>query len=392
MQPKSSPKLYFPGLNGLRFIAAFAVFFGHTNLFIKFVGAKAIDAYIMAQLGNAGVGLFFVISGYLITYLLLVEKETYQKIALGNFYARRILRIWPLYYWVMFIALLIIPLCFYDPAFSLRGVSDFRSFILFALFLPFLSMCIFPSNILANILWSVGVEEMYYLFWPLIIQSAKKLTLSLFLAMLIVFLALKAVFTYLPYKVHAAHDFFQIISNCFVSVRFDHMLIGGMMAYIVLHKPDLMKVFKNRIAFFLSFLLILYYLFIGFNSFYFGLNPIIRYMIDPIIFASLCAVIVVNITHDLGLSDPMEGQFFFFMGQISYGFYVYHSIVLFLLIRVLVYGLGMDRQGITFALILYGAGFVLTTLISYISYHYFESKFLAFKKRFTTIISGNDAR
>jgi peptidoglycan/LPS O-acetylase OafA/YrhL len=164
------------------------------------------------------------------------------------------------------------------------------------------------------------------------------------------------------------------------------------MAYIVLHKPDLMKVFKNRTAFFLSFLLILYYLFVGFNSFYFGLNPIIRYMIDPIIYASLCAVIVVNITHDLGLSDPMESRFFFFMGQISYGFYVYHSIVLFLLIRVLVYGLGMDKLGITFALILYGAGFVLTTLVSYISYHYFESKFLAFKKRFTTIISGNDAR
>jgi peptidoglycan/LPS O-acetylase OafA/YrhL len=82
-------KVYFPNLNGLRFFAAFSVMLYH------FFGEGLIN-------GHYGVVLFFVLSGFLITYLLFEEKEKFGKIEIKKFYFRRILRIWPLYYLVYF--------------------------------------------------------------------------------------------------------------------------------------------------------------------------------------------------------------------------------------------------------------------------------------------------
>lgn len=392
MTPANPPKLYFPGLNGLRFIAAFSVFFAHANHFFKFLGGDAIEAYFTKVLGHAGVGLFFVISGYLITYLLLIEKENYQRINMGNFYVRRILRIWPLYYFVLIITMIVLPLFFHDEIFSLRGISDVRSFLLFILFMPFVSMCIYPTNFMANILWSVGVEEMYYIFWPVIIQSAKKISLGLFAILLIGFTGIRAVITYLPYKVHTAHAALKTMSDIMSLISFDHMLIGGMMAFIALRMPRVLAFVRYRAIFAGSLILLLCYLFIGYDSFYFGINPIVQYILDPLIFAALCAIIVANVTHDTALSSVLETKFFFFMGQISYGFYVYHSIVLYLLIQVMLHMFGMSKTGLPLEISLYIAGFALTTFVSYISYHYFEARFLRFKKKFTIIVSGNEAR
>jgi peptidoglycan/LPS O-acetylase OafA/YrhL len=95
-------KIYFKGLNEIRAIAALAVLFHHVELY-KYRG-NIFSLYntplnpFIKSLGKNGVYLFFVLSGFLITYLLLTEKSVFNKIDIKKFYIRRMLRIWPLYY------------------------------------------------------------------------------------------------------------------------------------------------------------------------------------------------------------------------------------------------------------------------------------------------------
>src|ERR1700741_1011871 len=100
-------KVYFPGLNGLRFIAVAVVIISHVFQLCKLLKIettnKALSAYFP---GKFGVILFFVLSGFLITYLLLKEEEVTGRISIRDFYKRRILRIWPLYF-------LIVIICFF---------------------------------------------------------------------------------------------------------------------------------------------------------------------------------------------------------------------------------------------------------------------------------------
>ena len=98
-------KIYFKGLNGIRAIAALAVVFSHTTGMLsmfglsKFIFGKTIDGTsVSTSLAGFGVTIFFALSGFLITYLLLQEKKNNAIINLKHFYLRRVLRIWPLYY------------------------------------------------------------------------------------------------------------------------------------------------------------------------------------------------------------------------------------------------------------------------------------------------------
>ena len=107
----SKSTIHFPNLNGLRFIAAFLVFIHHSEQIKGVFGMpnywKSIPAIF--EIGKLGVHLFFVLSGFLITYLLFTEIDLASKINLKNFYVRRILRIWPLYFLLVFLGLAAFP-------------------------------------------------------------------------------------------------------------------------------------------------------------------------------------------------------------------------------------------------------------------------------------------
>jgi peptidoglycan/LPS O-acetylase OafA/YrhL len=101
---------YFLNLNGLRFIAASTVVIHHVEQTKDLYGFKNYFGNATVQLiGSMGVTLFFVLSGFLITYLLLQEKAVHQTVQLGKFYMRRVLRIWPLYYLVVLLGLFVFP-------------------------------------------------------------------------------------------------------------------------------------------------------------------------------------------------------------------------------------------------------------------------------------------
>ena len=115
--PPSSPtetteRIYFPELDGMRFIAFMMVYLFHggvpQGIMARLIGSRA--ALALRVNGGFGVQLFFILSGYLIATLLLREEARYGRIALRAFWVRRILRIWPLYYLVVAIGFGLIPL------------------------------------------------------------------------------------------------------------------------------------------------------------------------------------------------------------------------------------------------------------------------------------------
>ncbi len=97
MFPKQPEFKYFKNLDGLRFLAAFAVIIGHCQDIIKEKGYIAYDPFAN-KFANFGVDFFFVLSGFLISYLLLREIDLTGKINIKYFYFRRFLRIWPVYF------------------------------------------------------------------------------------------------------------------------------------------------------------------------------------------------------------------------------------------------------------------------------------------------------
>ena len=168
---KKSP--YFHSLDGLRSIACILVIIAHS--FSVYRNAKMGELNnplkTFLDLGHEGVSLFFVLSGFLITYLLIKEFKINKRINLLHFYIRRTLRIWPLFYLVVLYALFVYPLiCLF-----LNLNHDQNGNILMNLiFLNNFDLLTLTENgnigfnQQLQITWSVAIEEQFYLIWPLI--------------------------------------------------------------------------------------------------------------------------------------------------------------------------------------------------------------------------------
>ncbi|MFB2586735.1 acyltransferase family protein [Herbiconiux liukaitaii] len=147
-----------PSLNGLRAVAVFIVIYAHS----EFPGRIA---------GSMGVGLFFFLSGYLITTLLRAEFDRFERISLKDFYTRRVLRILPPMY-IVFIGALILALVGILPsALSVGGVLSSGTFLAnyWTIFNGHTGV---PEG--TGVLWSLAVEEHFYLVFPVIYIAMRK--------------------------------------------------------------------------------------------------------------------------------------------------------------------------------------------------------------------------
>src|SRR5262249_37135014 len=167
---------YRPELDCLRFFAFFGVFVFHSfppdsaYYAVRRIPGGMLLASI-SRAGSFGVDLFFLLSAYLITQLLLKEKVEAGGVHLKSFYIRRILRIWPLYFLGIGIA---VGLSYVDHTqkFPLTYVAAF--FLLCGNWLT--SLVGFPGSVM-NPLWSVSFEEQFYLVWPSVVARVRRQSL-----------------------------------------------------------------------------------------------------------------------------------------------------------------------------------------------------------------------
>src|SRR5580698_7268404 len=178
---------YFPGLNALRFIAACFVLISHayqTSVKVGFV--DEVRSSVIFDRGAAAVDFFFTLSGFLITYLLLQERAATGTISLSHFYLRRICRIWPLYFFILaigFVSLgIIYPRVFHVPYFEFPLIPGL---LMYVAFLPNAMFAFYKVGLLAP-LWSIGVEEQFYLFWAPFVRLSRNHIFRIVLAFTLV--------------------------------------------------------------------------------------------------------------------------------------------------------------------------------------------------------------
>ena len=374
---------WFKNITGLRFIAAAFVIIDHTEQARNIFGLKNFwKVPGIYALGDKAVTLFFVLSGFLITFLLLKEKTVTGNISIKDFYVRRILRIWPLYYLIVILALFVFPsFSFFQwPQWSEYLHFDFIiKCLLFLFILPNVNQVIYPAIPFGNQLWSIGVEEQFYLFWPLIIKYIKHAIV--FLICIVIGLPLLVSLLYyignssLPINstllkvINFSKQFFSL-------TRIDCMAIGGLAAFILFEKRNkILEIIYHPAVQIINFLLLVYILCTGLYV------PVISNLIHGIVFSILILNLAANPKSILSLEwRPLN-----YLGKISYGVYMYHPICIFLCIKTMLL-LNLQMNG-TFAwIVLYVLIFVCSISIAALSYKFIEQPLLKLKPLFNRTV------
>lgn len=376
--------VHFPGLNGLRFIAAFLVIFHHIEQVRFKMGLEHhwMDMNVR-EMGELGVTLFFVLSGFLITFLLLREKEKFENISLGKFYARRILRIWPLYYLVALLALFVLPQIEFlsIPGWTIEtGNNIAAKTTLFLFILPNIANLLFTTVPFAGQLWSIGVEEQFYLIWPLILKFTRNY-LAWMCGIIIFMVTLTNYFDYLCKNINGipVTHYDRIISfwrGYLMQLRFSCMAIGGIAAWLVINQKEkiLGLIFKRRIqlsAIAISVILVSLGLRIPF--------------INHEFYSLLFAIIILNVAVNTKSIIKLQNWWLEYLGKISYGIYMYHYIAIVLVIKVLMHYFNVSVVTSNQYITLVAGSFGITLLFAILSYQFFEKPFLKLKDRFTRI-------
>ncbi|MCP2037678.1 acyltransferase [Chryseobacterium sp. HSC-36S06] len=227
-------KIYLPGLNGIRAIAALAVVISHTN---GHLGNFGLTTLPYLGLASFGVTIFFTLSGFLITFLLFKEIEKTGTIKIKKFYLRRILRIWPLYYFYLLVVLAIV-------GYAALG----KTFIMYLMILPNIANAYVTYNalpweiptatamFLIGHYWSLGVEEQFYSFWPWIIKKVKNI-LPVLIVFPILFLLIKISAKYLHFS--------EPIQFILHYSRFGCLVIGALGAYLYWNNHFVLSYLKS---------------------------------------------------------------------------------------------------------------------------------------------------
>jgi peptidoglycan/LPS O-acetylase OafA/YrhL len=417
---KKQEAVHFPGLNALRFFAAMIVlvthvefvkkFLGHNdNLWIqleKKIGFNAIDTIVsggpngpirwLSPLvtfgGYMGVVFFFVLSGFLITYLLMIEKRERGSIQIGKFYLRRILRIWPLYFLLVILGFFVLPEIEW---FRLIPQEDqfYKHYLLnlicYVLMLPNLAFSIVMEGA-PNLghLWSVGVEEQFYLFWPLIIafsprpQRAIVVFIGVWLLVKLSFLILQKMILGLPDLDPDLMIFswWESMKRLLGTMKFECMAMGGLGAWWIYRRDHfILRICYSRPAELLSYLSILPIIYLVPKSFY---------SIMHIILTIPFLVIILNVATNERAILRLRGHYFNVLGKISYGIYMYHFLCIMFSFNALDYIFHFPKNLLWWqSVLLYVVSISFTVGISYLSYSYFESRFLRWKQKFSVVHS-----
>lgn len=375
-------KVFFSGINALRFFAALGVIITHIELLKGVFGFQHLwNDPVFFSLGGLGVYFFFVLSGFLITYLLLKEKEKTGKILIKQFYFRRILRIWPLYYLICLLGFFVLPqftgiqISYLSESFKEHFTPNL---VLYLLIFPNLAFSMFPAVPHIGQAWSIGVEEQFYIAWPWIILKSKKVLRSLvIIVLLLIFIKIGVL---ILGKIFQGESWYLVLKNFVAMSKFECMAIGGIGAYY-LHINDqnvLRHVYSNWL-FVLSLLSIPILIYFTPDQIQDGIH---------LVYAFFFLIIILNVASNKRSGKFLENKYFSYLGKISYGIYMYH----FMIIPIVLYSyqhFGFDFHPFVFNIAIYTVVILLTIGISGCSYTLIESRFIKLKGKYTIIKSGS---
>ena len=367
----TAKRFYRPELDLLRF-GAFLIIFVHHSFPIPAGSGLANRLLETVKEGSAlGVPLFFFLSAYLITELLLREKEKTGAISLKSFYIRRVLRIWPLYFGAL---ALTVAISLFSSTTSIRHVSPEAILA----FLFFRGNWWFgmgkPDLLYFGVLWSITVEEQFYLILPLLARSVSKRTLAYTSGA--IWLAAQG-FTWYAAAVWGMGSRYLRTNSMTV---FQYFALGILACLFLDHAiPQRTKAYRSLMG--IAGVFLFYW-----GEWLFRVIAIPGREIPSHVLAefSINAVGVSMIFFAiLGVRLGSVGGALAHLGRLSYGLYVFHFAIAFT-VRQLAVGMGIHRN---LVLLDWGISLPLTIGAAQLSYLYFESPFLRLKERFEVIKS-----
>jgi peptidoglycan/LPS O-acetylase OafA/YrhL len=366
-------RFYRPEIDGLRFFAFFAVYFRHTigfgisgthhhvpNWLGDLVGAASIA-------GDFGVDLFFVLSSYLITELLTRERAVRGALDVRAFYIRRILRIWPLYFFFIAVAVVTTALVPTEQL-SWRHVAGL---LLFAGNWVFM---FWPVTSVAVPLWSIAIEEQFYICWPWVVRglSTRGVGLCALALMIIGLVATAALGTWYPNA--------DWVSRNSVT-RLDGIAVGALLAVVLQGRmPKLTG--SARVAIMVGCLAILMWIAYDFGLFVRPVGMLALVTGWPLA-ALACGGILYSVLGSSGwLSAPLRSRPMVYLGRISYGLYVWHEL------SILIGDHLFPKYNESSSQMLgrFVFGLALTVPIAAASYQFLEMPFLRLKRRRFTVV------
>lgn len=347
-------------LDPLRGFLALCVVVYHIPQISNTVGLPNFSDLPIFNRGHQAVLVFFSLSGYLIIGLLYDEKDRFGKINIKNFYLRRILRLYPVYYLVLFFGFFYYH--YLLPKFSIPFNINYNLIEGIAWnigFLPNVFKALYEPGGILIILWSIGIEEQFYLF---IAPMLSLIQTNKYFKYLLIFTIIYFIIFHIDYL-----SFLRTFS-----LLYFFMSAGGLLAIsnrigITLHFKSLFLRVLVYVIFILHFTT---------DFFQFDLR-ILHDAFEVILFSLL----IVNLSNDNDFK--IKSNIVNYVGKISYGIYMYHMIVvncvLFLFLKI------QDKiiipEWSTIILINIACIFG-TLLLSHFSYKYYESYFLTLKQKF----------
>lgn len=362
------PKKHYPFLDGFRAYAILWVIFHHVNIFFdlhSIFGPYYVYVYMLAEIGYLGVDIFFVISGFLITGLLVADFD--HHIRLKRFYVRRFFKIIPQYLFVIGAALLALSVI---PPFDLKypllvsyqkGAADWTTNTiesygnlssLYSYFL-FIQNYVEQIPILAHT-WSIAIEEHFYLFYPLLmglicsLQRKKHLRVPTVICVLIGLILACNIVRYM-YVHYFGYFLFQT-----TLFRIDALMFGCLLRLLEPHllsiKREFWK-FCSPLCFVCGAVIFISFYLDGFDKFSWY-SYALAYLASGLLLVSA-------LTGCSGLKFLTENRLMIWIGKNSYGTYLWHYIIIFFFVKI------AASWGAAFSVIVYLAvalvmGFLVT--------------------------------
>lgn len=355
---------YFANLDAFRFLSFLSVFISHTLQLTP--APNFLSGFFMSlfTFNFLGVPSFFTLSSFLITYRLLLEAEKCGKIGLANFYKNRILRIWPAYYLLISICFIILPIGLSSINLPSPTLPNIFPFLLF-----FANFYIIENGMnftfALSILWSISIEEQFYLVWGIVMKMAKRNMIG---TIIIVFFIMSILFSY--YYLHVLHNpaYNLAVHSLFVLQNF---CTGAYIAFICVKKDEFFYFLKKLP----------------------GIFFLIPYLILPIAFIMKESPILMNvilsscyslIIYDLSINEKRNfnianSSLINYWGKISYGLYIYHALVFVILQKLFYFFIYPSQPSLLVNLFQMGVTFIITVFVAHVSYKYIEARFLALK-------------
>ncbi len=370
-------RVHFSGLNGLRFIAASLIIIHHIEQYKSWMNLPSLwDSAVIDAIGHQSVSLFFVLSGFLISYLLLVENQKFGTINVKFFYLRRILRIWPLYFLIVAICLALPYLIDTSIFVNIERPKMLHAVPMLLLILPNAIRLLNGNFIGGNQLWSIGVEEQFYILWPWLVRFFKN-NLYLFLAG---FIGIKLLVTVVLLALKTSYPEAKLLVSVFKFwqlLQIEQMAIGAVGALFLFEKKQkfLDFIFSKPIQYTCILLMVALCV----------LNP--KGVFVMYLEAVVYLVFIMNVSCNDTFMIKLENKLLSKLGNLSYSIYMYHTLAIafcLYLMHTLHDSLGMYG----FNALLYIGSYALTLTVSWFSYYYFETPFLKIKEHFMKIKSA----